>query len=170
MARDMLPTLRFPVLLFLALAIMAALTACNSERALDFEVELFNGETFRLSEQYKDNVVVINFWYPSCPPCREEMPEFQQAWEDIGGEQVRFLGLFVPKGFDTEDNARQFVQQLGLTFDFSTDHAEAITRAYGVEFFPSTWFIDRGGDVASVHVSALDAERINDTVGKLISE
>ena len=169
LAREMLPALRSPGVLFLALALLAALTACSAERVQDFEVDLFNGQTFRLSEQYQDNVVVINFWYPSCPPCREEMPEFQRAWEEMKGEQVRFLGLFVPNGFDTEHNAREFVRQLGLTFDFATDHGGAIAEAYGVEFFPSTWFIDRGGEVAAVHVGALDAARINNAVGRLIA-
>lgn len=166
----MLYTFRSVALLALSLSLLAALASCSADRAQDFEVELFDGGDFRLSEQYKDNVVVINFWYPSCPPCREEMPEFQRAWEENSDKPVRFLGLFVPKGFDTEHGAREFVDELRLTFDFTTDHGEAIARAYGVEFFPSTWFIDRGGEVVAIHVSALDAERINEIVGGLIPE
>ena len=166
----MLLTFRSAGLLVLALALLSALTACSAEKVKDFEVELFNGENFRLSEQYKDSVVVINFWYPSCPPCRDEMPEFQRAWEEVRDGPVRFLGIFVPKGFDTEHGAREFVEELGLTFDFATDHGEAVATAYGVEFFPSTWFIDRGGKIAAVHVSALHAKRISDTVDALISK
>ena len=131
---------------------------------------MFNGERFRLSEQHEDNVMVVNFWYPSCPPCREEMPEFQRAWEDLEGEPVSFLGLFVPRGFDTEQTARDFVAELGLTFDFATDRGEAIASAYGIEFYPTTWFIDRDGKVAETHVSTLDAERITDIVGDLIGD
>ncbi len=148
--------------LFALLLILAA--ACGGEKAQDFEVELFDGGKFRLSEQYKDKVVVINFWYPSCPPCREEMPEFQQSWKNLDGEPVRFLGLFVPRGFDTEQTAREFVAELGLTFDFATDHKEAIASAYGIEYYPTTWFIDRGGQLADTYVSALDAERITGVV------
>ena len=129
-----------------------------------------DGGRFSLSEQYADNVVVVNFWYPSCPPCREEMPEFQRAWEELEGEPVRFLGLFVPRGFDTENTAREFVAELGLTFDFATDHRETIATAYGIEFYPTTWFIDRGGKVAATFVSALDAERITSIVGELVGD
>ena len=153
---------------FLAFALLLALpAACNGETAQDFEVELFDGRRFRLSEQYADNVVVVNFWYPSCPPCREEMPEFQRVWEELEGEPVRFMGLFVPRGFDTEDTAREFVAELGLTFDFATDHEETIATAYGIEFYPTTWFIDRGGKVAATFVSALEAERIKEIVQRL---
>jgi len=150
---------------FFAIAMLLALpAACNGETAQDFEVELFDGGRFSLFEQYTDNVVVINFWYPSCPPCREEMPEFQRAWEELEGEPVRFLGLFVPRGFDTENTAREFVAELGLTFDFGTDHREAIATAYRIEFYPTTWFIDRGGKVAATFVSAMDAQRITEIV------
>ena len=150
--------------------LLVSLVSCEGEKAQDFEVELFDGEAFRLSEQYANNVVVINFWYPSCPPCREEMPEFQQAWEELEGEPVRFVGLFVPKGFDTEQAAREFVSELGLTFDFATDRKEAIAAAYGIGYYPTTWFIDRGGRVAETYVSALDAERITSVVRELTRE
>ena len=148
----------------LPLAMAAALTAAACGGGIagppDFAVELFDGGKFRLSEQYADNVVVINFWYPSCPPCREEMPEFQRAWRELQGEEVRFLGLFVPRGLDTEPTARAFVAELGLTFAFATDRGETIAAAYGVDFYPTTWFIAPGGRTAETWVSALDADRI----------
>ena len=144
-------------------ALLLAL-ACGGGTAQDFEVQLFDGSRMWLSEEYADNVVVVNFWYPSCPPCREEMPELQEAWEELEGEDVRFLGLFVPRGFDNESAAREFVSELGLTFDFATDHRETIASAYGIEFYPTTWFIDRGGRVAETHSGALDLERILEIV------
>ena len=165
--------LRFPteaLWRFLVLALLLTLiAACGSgEKAQDFEVRLFDGERFRLSEQYADNVVVINFWYPTCAPCREEMPEFQRAWEELEGSSVRFLGLFVPSGFDTEPMARAFVDEFELTFDFATDGGATIATAYGIEFYPTTWFIDRGGRIASRHAGALDAPRITGAVRELL--
>ena len=149
---------------FLILALLALASACGGETAQDFEVELFDGGRFRLSEQYADKIVVVNFWYPSCAPCREEMPEFQRAWEELDGEPVLFLGMFVPSAFDTERTAREFVAEFGLTFDFATDRGKAIATAYGIEFYPTTWFIDRGGRVAATHAGALEAERITEIV------
>ncbi len=143
-------------------------TACGGETAHDFEVQLFDGVEFRLSEEYADNVVVINFWYPSCAPCREEMPEFQQAFEELDGEDVRFLGMFVPRGFDNEATAREFVRDLGLTFDFATDHRETIATAYGIEYYPTTWFVDRNGVVAETFVSAMDSGQITEIVRDML--
>ena len=154
--------------LLLVLLVILLSSACAGDRPQDFEVQLFDGKEFRLSEEYADNVVVINFWYPSCPPCRDEMPEFQAAWEELEGEPVRFLGLFVPGGFDNEVAARNFVSELGLTFDFATDHQETIATAYGIEFYPTTWFVDRKGRLSETFVSALDSERITSVVRELI--
>ena len=159
----------FGICLLVGLALAVA-AACGHDRAQDFEVELFNGDMFRLSDQYDSNVMVINFWYPSCPPCRDEMPEFQRASERLEGEPVKFLGMFVPKGFDTEAMARQFVEDLGLTFDFATDRGEAIATAYGIGGYPTTWFIDRRGEVATTHVGAMDGEDIVDTVRELLAD
>ena len=156
----------------LALAMLLAQTAAcgGGDTARDFEVEQFDGERFRLSERYADNVVVVNFWYPSCAPCRKEMPAFQKASEELTGEPVQFLGLFVPRGFDTEATAREFVAELGLTFDFATDRQETIATAYGIEFYPTTLFIDRGGKVAATHAGAMDVGRITSQARELIDD
>lgn len=148
--------------------LLFAIACGRGETARDFEVEMFDGGRFRLSEEYAGNVVVVNFWYPSCAPCREEMPEFQQAWEELEGEPVRFLGLFVPRGFDNEATAREFVSDLGLTFDFATDHGETIASAYGIEFYPTTWFVDRDGRVAETFVSAMDSDQITGIVRDML--
>lgn len=149
-------SLAFPLLLVMFLA-----GACAPlKSAADFQVTLFNGQDFQLSQQAGRSAVVVNFWYPSCPPCREEMPELEKAWQQYQGDGVRFLGLFVPTGFDSEQDARDFVNELGLTFDFATDREAQIARLYQVEFFPTTYFIDARGRVSSMEISNLDLETI----------
>ena len=130
--------------------------------AEDFQVTLFTGGDFRLSDQLGKKSVVLNFWYPSCPPCRAEMPAFQAAWEQMQeeGQDVIFLGLFVPRGFDSEQDARDFVEERGLTYDFATDSGGIITRTYKLEYFPKTYFIDKTGHVFTSMISALDTEEI----------
>ena len=115
----------------LLVALLACLDVGGAPRkALDFQVTLFSGGDFRLSDEAGQRAVVLNFWFPSCPPCRAEMPDFEQAWLQLKDEDVRFLGLFVPQGFDTEQDARDFVQELGLTYDVATDTRSEITRSF----------------------------------------
>ena len=159
---------RWTILLVMGIAVGMAAVACNpGEPAADFSLTTFDGEEFRLSEQ-RGNVVVINFWYPSCPPCRDEMPAFQEAWEQYQGRKVRFIGLFVPQGFDTEESAREFVDELGLTFTFATDVRAGVAQAYAVQYFPTTYFIDQGGRVHLMEISRMDVERLSDIIDDLL--
>jgi peroxiredoxin len=145
------------------------LSACaGREEAIDFQVTLYNGEEFQLSQQVGEGVTVVNFWYPSCPPCRAEMPEFQKAWQKFQHEDVKFLGLFVPMGFDSERDARDFIDELGLTFDFATDKQASIARSYQVKYFPTTYFIDREGRVFKMEISNLDTATITSIINDIV--
>lgn len=158
-----------PVFLPVVVLALAVAAACGSVQeplpmAKDFQVTLFDGSEFHLSEQIGKNVVVLNFWYPSCPPCREEMPAFQEAWQRFEDKDVLFLGVFVPQGFDSEQDARDFVQETGLTYHFATDKMARIALEYRLEYFPKTYFIDRSGRIFLDMISALDADEITDVV------
>ena len=140
-----------------SLVLILLVSGCGiPARAPDFSLNTFSGEEFRLSKLNKGQSLVINFWYPSCPPCRNEMPHFQAVWEGLDGQNIRFLGLFVPKGFDTESEAKEFVDELGLTFDFATDKGAEVAQEYGVEYFPNTFFINEDGRIVHQEIRNLD--------------
>ena len=148
------------------------LLACggSGQSARDFEVVQYDGETFRLSQETENNVVMVNFWYPSCPPCREEMPAIEAAWEELKDEPVRILGLYVPQGFDSEQDAKDFIAELGLTFDFATDRLGRIAEAYDLEYFPTTFFIGRDGDLVATHISILEKDDVVRQIRALIGD
>lgn len=164
--------LRRNIVITLALIGLVFLVACGSsgQAARDFEVVQFNGGTFRLSEEVKTRAVVLNFWYPSCPPCREEMPAFEAAWQELKDEPVRFLGLYVPQGIDTEEDARDFIEEFGLTFNFATDRLARIAEAYELQYFPKTYFINKDGEVVASHISTLKTEEIITQVRALLGD
>ena len=54
----------------------------NVRPASDFELLLFDGETFQLSD-YQGQVVVINFWSSWCPPCPQEAPALEATWRAV---------------------------------------------------------------------------------------
>ena len=148
--------------MFLALMIVLLLVSCGAklEQAEDFQVTLFDGGSFQLSDQVGETAMVLNFWYPTCPPCRAEMPAFERAWKELQGEDVRFLGLFVPQGLDTEQDARDFVDELGLTYDFATDTRAQVAQSYEILYFPTTVFVDRKGRVFRSEIAAMDEEKL----------
>ena len=109
--------------------------------APDFEVTRFNGETLRLSDLH-GQVVVLNFWASWCPPCRREMPAFEDAWLGSRDDGVVFVGL---ASGDIEADARAFAEQVGVTYPLGLDLDGAVANEYLVRVMPTTYFIDRDG-------------------------
>lgn len=162
-----IPRFTVPLVLGLLVSSITAVACSTGQPAADFALKTFKGEEFRLSEQ-RGKAVVINFWYPSCPPCRDEMPAFQEVWEEYQGRDVRFIGLFVPQGFDTEVEARQFVDEFGLTFDFATDVRARVAQEYAVQFFPTTYFIDQAGRIHKMEISRMDVDTLTEILDDLL--
>lgn len=115
--------------------------------APDFALELFDGRSFRLSE-LRGKPVVLNFWASWCPPCRDEMPALERAWQKYQG-QVAFLGVAVS---DTEEKALATARRYGVTYDLGLDRTNTIAIDYRVIAMPSTYFID-GNGVVTKHVA-----------------
>ena len=79
--------------------------------APDFSMELFNGETVRLSE-LRGKTLLLDFWASWCLPCRAEARDLEAAWKQQGGDVV-FLGINIQ---DKEADARKFIEEFGITF------------------------------------------------------
>ena len=134
--------------------------------APEFEIELFDtpnhvkGETLRLSD-LKGHPVVLNFWYPSCPPCRLEMPDLEAAWLRYRDDGVRFVAVQVP-GFDSVEDGQAFVEELGLTFAVGATSDSNLIIEYGVRSFPTTVFLNKNHEVVQTWGGVLNAEKLSE--------
>lgn len=84
--------------------------------------------------------VVINFWFPSCPPCRTEMPYIEASYNIYIG-QVEFVAI-QQVGIDSIEDGQKFVNDFGLTFAVGADKTGQIITDYELTAFPSTYFLD----------------------------
>ena len=116
----------------------------SEEKATDFELTLFDGETLRLSE-LQGQVVVLNFWASWCPPCRWEMPSFEKTYQEYKNDGVLFVGVAIS---DFESAALEFAELTGVTYPIGLDTTGEISRAYRVLSLPTTVFIDPRGNIA----------------------
>ncbi len=137
--------------------------------APDIDLERLDGERVRLSE-LRGQVVVLNFWASWCPPCRAEMPALQALHEQRGSQGVVVLAVNSTVQ-DSEQAARDFAAEYGLTFPIGLDRDGQATRLYQVRALPSTFFIDRDGVIRRVVVGGpLHASVLETTVLELIGE
>ncbi len=116
--------------------------------APDFALLDLSGNVVRLSD-FLGKTVVLNFWASWCPPCRAEMPEFLEAYEQRL-PQDDFVILAVDKLVEDGKGAvEDFVQEFALTFPVAFDASDEVNQRYGVRGLPSTFFIDRNGVLLS---------------------
>ena len=160
-----------PVLLLLA-AVSLLLAGCGSdapETAPDFEITLFvnenhgEGEVFSLSE-HQGQPAVVNFWYPSCPPCRLEMPHFEQASRKYRDTGLQFVAVQT-LGLDTVQDGQDFVEDFELTFTIGPDTPEGdIFRSYEVLHYPSTFFLNEDHEIVKTWSGPLNETQLEELI------
>jgi cytochrome c biogenesis protein CcmG/thiol:disulfide interchange protein DsbE len=125
-------------------------------QAPEFELRLLDGTLVRLSD-YRGRVVFLNFWASWCPPCRAEARLLEAAFRIYRDRDVVFLGVNIQ---DTEEGARRFIEEFGITYPNGRDSQSRIAIDYGVYGIPETFFIDREGRITYKHIGALGAETL----------
>jgi len=133
--------------------------------ASEFEITTPNHGVFNL-ERLEGQPVLLNFWYPSCPPCRAELPDLQAAYE-AHGDEIQFLGVQLP-GLDTAEEAEEFLQELGITYPSGPDPKSQMVRDYKIVGFPTTIFVDRDHNVVKKHAGILSGESIESLIASTI--
>ena len=136
--------------------------------AVPFELKDQYGKTHTLSE-YKGKVIFLNFWATWCPPCRAEMPDIQKLYERSpkeGEGAVIVLGVASPKRGNEKDEAgiKAFMDKNGYTYPVLMDARGELFSAYGIRAIPTTFMIDREGNVYGRVQGALSGENIDKVV------
>lgn len=107
-----------------------------------------NPQTF---SQWDGDLVVLNFWATWCPPCKKEMPLFQETWEQHRDEDFNIVAVAV----DEQSATEQFVATYGIEFPIliGQDEAMEIQTEYGnrIGALPYTVVIDRNGTIRATH-------------------
>lgn len=116
--------------------------------APDFSLKNLAGETVKLSD-YKGQVVMINFWASWCGPCRQEMPLLDDMSEEMSKAGFVLLGVNLDE--DVND-ARGFLADIGeMSFPILLDPTAKVADLYGNQAMPSSYFVDREGNLAFLH-------------------
>ena len=135
--------------------------------APDFTVLDYDGNEVKLSD-YRGKPVVINFWATWCYYCKEEMPDFNEAFKKY--PDVVFLMVNATDGYqETIASAKEYFENEGFDFDIYFDTKGEAVNAYYVTGFPSTYFIDKNGDIVTYANGMIDYESLEKGI-KLITE
>ncbi len=126
--------------------------AAQTVRAYEFEMEDQFGNVHRLDD-YKGKVIFLNFWATWCGPCRNEMPEIQMLYEEYAAQgenaEVAVIGVAGPGmgGEGSREEITAFMEENGYTYPVLMDETGEMFSYYGISAFPTTFMIDREGNV-----------------------
>jgi len=122
------------------------------EAAPDFVLASLDGSSVSLHD-YRDRVVIVNFWATWCPPCIAEMPSLEQLARHLQHRGVAVVAVSV----DEDATAvKRFVWAQQLSFTIALDPERLVASRYGTYKFPETYIIDRKGKLAQKIIGAID--------------
>jgi cytochrome c biogenesis protein CcmG, thiol:disulfide interchange protein DsbE len=159
------PPSRRPILVALAVAVLATVailafvaltrpaptgsgTIAKGQPAPDIVGTTLDGAPFRLAD-LRGKPVVVNFWGPTCVPCRTEFPLLKSKLEQHAGDGLVVVGVLMA---DPPGPARDFIANEGATWATVDDPNGAIKSAYRVVARPQSYFIDRDGILRSIQI------------------
>ena len=120
----------------------------------DFTVTDINGVSYTISELLNEKkVVMLNFWFSSCYPCRSEFPVINSAYDKYK-EDVEILAI---NGTDSASAISEFSSRYGITVDFPliADNSTISPHQFDSIYYPTTVIIDRYGVVCMVEIGAI---------------
>jgi thiol-disulfide isomerase/thioredoxin len=151
---------------------ISEIKAADRGEPVSFESVTDSGDDVS-SADYAGKVLVLNFWYAGCPPCRVEAPELEQVNQAFQGQDVAFLGVNVR---DQPAQSLSFAETLGVTYPsvIDADNGNLLLAFAGTvapNAVPTTLVIDKKGRVAARFLGAIDGPSslrtiINDTLAE----
>ena len=138
----------------------------QSKKAPDFSLKSVDGKTVKLSD-YKNKVVLIDFWATWCPPCRRGIPDLIELQKEFKKDLV-VLGISVDS--DTKGDVPAFVKGYGINYPIVYGDQGTAKLFGGVSGIPTSFLVDKKGNIVDKHVGLVPKETLAIGIKKLIKE
>jgi len=132
------------------------------------EVKSLDGKDIDLRD-FRGHVVLVNFWATWCPPCRAEMPDLEQMYEDYKSKGFVILGVNAepPQQIPV---AKQFLAEHGITFLAAQDPMASVNNAYRIRGLPTSWLVNPEGIVVRVWTGRIQVQDARQAIEKLLQK
>jgi len=113
-----------------------------------------DGQQYGLAD-FEGRVILVNFWATWCPPCRKEMPALERLAQHFQGDAFEVVGVNVG---ESVERIQDFLQTLPVppSFPMLLDADGSVSQEWGVRVVPTTWVVDRNGDIVLGAVGEVD--------------
>jgi cytochrome c-type biogenesis protein len=134
--------------------------------APDISLKTLENQDFRLTS-LRGRVVVLNFWATWCLPCREEIPELNTMQKEMGDKGLTIVGA---SWDDTAEGIKEFQSEIPQNYTLLTG-GEGVQDAFGgIPSLPTTYIIDRSGNIRETIIGARSRETFESLIRPLLDE
>lgn len=120
------------------------------------------------SEQLKGKVVVVDFWATWCGPCRVEIPGYIEMQKKYGKDGLTIVGVSIDQA--GPEVVKAFADNLKMNYTIVMGD-DAVAQAFGgVEAIPTTFLIDRSGQIRDRKLGAEASETYEQKVLAVLKE
>ncbi len=115
--------------------------------------------------------LVINFWAGLCPPCRAELPDFQEFYEEFG-DRVNLVGVDLGQftGLGSLEDAKDLLEELDVTYPAASTDDNSVMQAYRILGLPATTFIAADGSIFKHWQGALNLKILREQTLQMLGE
>lgn len=131
--------------------------------APDFILQDTKEDEIQLSSFRGEKAVIVNFWASWCPPCREEFPLFEKAYEE-NKNNLEIIGVNLQEDIV---KINDFASEFSISFPLLLDPAREVKEKYNVFTQPVTYFIDKNGTIVDKKFGPLTENEFNEKTAKL---
>lgn len=153
--------------LLVSLPIAFALSACLETQAPKLSFTDIKGNTITPND-YKDQVMLVNFWATSCTTCVKEMPDIVATHQKFADKGYRTVA--VAMSYDRPDYVVNYAESNQLPFDVVLDLTGEIAQAYNeVKLTPTTYLVNRQGKIIKTIVGEPDFPALEALIEKALA-
>ncbi|MDV2683322.1 TlpA disulfide reductase family protein [Alkalihalophilus lindianensis] len=135
--------------------------------AENFELPTNDGHQSEFSE-YEGRVVVLNMWASWCEPCRDEMPDLMSLQDDYNSQGLDVVTVNMQTYERTLNDAPEFIEEMGLTLPVFFDEDGVVSDRYGIRVLPTSFIIDRDGEIKHVIAGEVNYQMLEELIGPLL--
>lgn len=111
-----------------------------------------DGQLRRLAD-YRDKVVVINFWASWCEPCRDEIPSLQRLKDQLDGSPFALIAVNMG---ENAARVHRFLDMMPIDYTVLLDPDMRAAKAWRVHLLPYSFLLDRAHRIRYVVVGEMD--------------
>ena len=132
-----------------------------------WDLPLVGGDRLN-SADLAGKIVVIDFWATWCPPCRAEIPDYVELQEAFGDKGVVFVGVSLDQGAGADAKVQKFIEEYRVNYPIVMGDMEIVEAFGGIVSIPTTFLIDREGQIVRKKVGYKPKSFFEDILNELL--